>query len=109
MSNDALLSSVSYVNFFLENGKKRDEKLIKTDLMSEKGSSLSEADINYFFNNYEIIHQQLETASGFSGMIVRDKKTNETIVVFRGTQEYEKDIPADIAYNEIWLTSRAIY
>ncbi|AEC17936.1 hypothetical protein [Gallibacterium anatis] len=97
MSNDALLSSVSYVNFFLENGKKRDEKLIKTDLMSEKGSSLSEADINYFFNNYEIIHQQLETASGFSGMIVRDKKTNETIVVFRGTQEYEKDIPADIA------------
>ncbi|MEH8029793.1 hypothetical protein [Gallibacterium anatis] len=57
MSNDALLSSVSYVNFFLENGKKRDEKLIKTDLMSEKGSSLSEADINYFFNNYEIIHQ----------------------------------------------------
>lgn len=97
MSNDALLSSVSYVNFFLENGKKRDEKLIKTDLMPEKGSSLSEADINYFFNNYEIIHQQLETASGFSGMIVRDKKTNETIVVFRGTQEYEKDIPADIA------------
>ncbi|MFU2137234.1 S8 family serine peptidase [Gallibacterium anatis] len=98
MSNDALLSSVAYIDLF-ENGKLKKEEKIKAELAdkSQKGRSLSEADIDYFFNNYEVIHQQLETTSGFSGMIVRNKKTNERIVVVRGTKEYEKDIPADIS------------
>ncbi|MBF4102876.1 hypothetical protein INT80_11285 [Gallibacterium anatis] len=75
--------------------------------MPEKGSSY-EADINYFFNNYEIIHQQLETASGFSGMIVRDKKQTKQSWYLEALKNMKR-YSGRYSINEIWLTSRAIY
>ncbi|STO71857.1 hypothetical protein [Avibacterium paragallinarum] len=68
--NKALLSSASYIDFFDSNGNLKNLKDIKAKLDKKRG--LTESQINQFFNTYEVLDQQLETASGFSAMVVRE-------------------------------------
>ncbi|MCW9718520.1 hypothetical protein [Avibacterium sp. 21-599] len=69
--NKALLASASYVDFFDSNGNKKDTNSIREVL--EKRRSMNKSQIDQFLNTYEVMDQQLETASGFSAMVVREK------------------------------------
>ncbi|WP_046097344.1 hypothetical protein [Avibacterium paragallinarum] len=68
--NKALLASVSYIDIFDSEGNKKNTDDIKTEL--EKKRHLKESQINQFLNTYEVLDQQLERASGFSAMVVRE-------------------------------------
>ncbi|WP_017805827.1 hypothetical protein [Avibacterium paragallinarum] len=83
--NKALLSSASYIDFFDSNGNLKNLKDIKAKLDKKRG--LTESQINQFLNTYEVLDQQLETASGFSAMVVREKSSGKNLFVIRGTQE----------------------
>ncbi|MGY6089442.1 hypothetical protein [Avibacterium paragallinarum] len=83
--NKALLASVSYIDIFDSEGNKKNTDDIKTEL--EKKRHLKESQINQFLNTYEVLDQQLETASGFSAMVVREKSSGKNLFVIRGTQE----------------------
>ncbi|OBW98251.1 MULTISPECIES: hypothetical protein [Gallibacterium] len=63
----AILSAVAYTNFFDRNGKNLKEDKILDQLISK--SELSSSDIEYFDTNFEVIHQQLETSSGFLSVL----------------------------------------
>ncbi|WP_410681429.1 hypothetical protein [Avibacterium paragallinarum] len=83
--NKALLSSASYIDFFDSNGNLKDIDSIRDKLNEKRG--LTESQINQFLNTYEVLDQQLETASGFSAMVVREKSSGKNLFVIRGTQE----------------------
>lgn len=64
----AILSGAAYTNFFDKDGQKiADNKTLEGSL--RKYSSFSDEDIKYFTDNFEVIHQQLETASGFLSVL----------------------------------------
>ncbi|QLD64224.1 hypothetical protein [Avibacterium paragallinarum] len=83
--NKALLASASYVDFFNSDGSTKTEDDIRKSLVGVR--HLKESQINQFFNTYEVLDQQLETASGFSAMVVREKSSGKNLFVIRGTQE----------------------
>ncbi|WP_410678215.1 hypothetical protein ACIO08_10475 [Avibacterium paragallinarum] len=83
--NKALLATASYIDFFDSNGNLKDIDNIRDKLNEKRG--LTKLQINQFFNTYEVLDQQLETASGFSAMVVREKSSGKNLFVIRGTQE----------------------
>ncbi|MGR6648100.1 hypothetical protein ACU6T4_07925 [Avibacterium paragallinarum] len=83
--NKALLASASYIDFFNSDGYMKNKEKIEENLKGVRG--LTESQINQFLDTYEVLDQQLETASGFSAMVVREKSSGKNLFVIRGTQE----------------------
>ncbi|MDP8171062.1 hypothetical protein QJU96_07150 [Pasteurella skyensis] len=96
--NDALLARISYINFFDDKKdflEEKDKKVRNKSIYNILATTeLSEEDITYFTEHYEIIAQQRETLSGYSGIIVKEKASNQYIVVHRGTAD-AADLAAD--------------
>ncbi|MEE3608960.1 hypothetical protein [Avibacterium paragallinarum] len=68
--NKALLATASYIDFFDSNGNLKDIDNIRDKLNEKRG--LTKSQINQFLDTYEVLDQQLETASGFSAMVERE-------------------------------------
>lgn len=89
LRDKALLSAAAYTDFFDKNGQKID--FDNTDLHGALGkySTFTLDDIKYFTTNFEVLHQQLETSSGFSAVLIKDKRTGQVTFAIRGTQEIQ--------------------
>ncbi|QLB42438.1 hypothetical protein HV560_06230 [Mannheimia pernigra] len=69
---------------------------------------MSTAQAEKFTNIYDIIAHKLNTSNGYSGTIVKNKKTNEMFVLHRGTEiKTGADWLEDgiLGYNRITLSS----
>ncbi|QLB40427.1 DUF6792 domain-containing protein [Mannheimia pernigra] len=80
MSNDnmALLAAASYADF----KDVKDSNSLQKALIRE----MPEAQAEKFTNTYELIAHKTNTSNGYSGTIVKNKKTNEMFVLHRGTE-----------------------
>lgn len=65
----ALLSAAAYTNFFNKDGHKIDLNNDKLQKNLQDKSNFEKNDIEYFTTNFEVLHQQLETASGFLSVL----------------------------------------
>ncbi|UXN37503.1 hypothetical protein N8E87_03265 [Avibacterium paragallinarum] len=68
--NKALLATASYIDFFSANGVLIEQGKIRKKITEDR--QLTESQIDQFLDTYEVLDQQLETASGFSAMVVRE-------------------------------------
>ena len=87
MSNDnlALLAVSAYGEFpEINNRKKINESL-------REKSELSDEQARNFIDNYDILAHQPNTASGYSGTLVINKKTNQMFLLHRGTEFSTKE------------------
>ncbi|OBX08840.1 hypothetical protein QV08_03300 [Gallibacterium salpingitidis] len=71
LQDKALLSAAAYTDFFDESGHRLDKNDIQDSLIKE--GNFTQQDIEYFTSNFEVVHQQLETSSGFSAAVIKDK------------------------------------
>lgn len=81
MSNDnlALLAAVSYAKLEnITNANSIQDALIIAEI--------PESQTQEFTNTYELIAHKPNTSNGYSGTIVKNKKTNEMFVLHRGTE-----------------------
>lgn len=87
MSNDnlALLAASAYGEFpEINNRKKINESL-------REKSELSDEQARNFMDNYDILAHQPNTASGYSGTLIINKKTNQMFLLHRGTEFSTKE------------------
>ncbi|QIR11102.1 hypothetical protein [Avibacterium paragallinarum] len=68
--NKALLATASYIDFFSANGVLIEQGKIRKKITEDR--QLTESQIDQFLDTYEVLDQQLERASGFSAMVVRE-------------------------------------
>ncbi|AGI35581.2 hypothetical protein HW40_12380 [Mannheimia haemolytica] len=80
MSNDnmALLAAASYVDFSVIKDPQRFQEALTREM--------STTQVEKFTNTYELIAHKTNTSNGYSGTIVKNKKTNEMFVLHRGTE-----------------------
>ncbi|MBF4102133.1 hypothetical protein INT80_00620 [Gallibacterium anatis] len=91
--DNALMSAAAYTDFFDKNGSRIGKDTIQRALIND--SSFTQQDVDYFNANFEVIHQQLETTSGFSAAVIKDKRTGQMNLAVRGTSDID-DLAQDI-------------